>query len=81
MDGFDFVREIFWRCGGFVNNAGGDSFAKWYEDDLTRRKLIGRAIGQQTLRRIGSLAENFGGDDLVIHWDYFSISKEMRYLL
>ena len=45
MDGFDFVREIFWRCGGFINDAGSDSFAKWDEDDLTRCKFVGRAIG------------------------------------
>ena len=81
MDGFDFVGEILWWCSGFINNAGGDSFAKWDEDDLSRCKFIGRAVSQQTLRWVGSLTENFGGDDLVIHWNYFSISEEMRYLL
>ena len=45
MDGFDFVGEIFWRCGGFINNAGSDSFTNWDEDDLSRCKFVGRAIG------------------------------------
>lgn len=45
MDGFDFVGEILWWCSGFINDAGGDSFAKWDENDLTRCKFVGRAIG------------------------------------